>query len=529
MIEKIIYLTISIGYNVKEVKNMKYTFDAQSTTQPNDNYWQFCIGSCHAATALRESYRKQLTMLKRDIDFKYIRFHGLFDDDMCVIRKSLTGEYVYSFTLIDDIFDFLLSIGIKPFVEIGFMPECLASGNEHIFHYNANITPPKDDDMWTLLVEKFVTHLVERYGLAEVRQWFFEIWNEPNLGKETGFRGGRFWSGDMDDYYHLYTITVNAIKKVDNRLRVGGPATSNNALIPQMLHYCKTSGTPIDFVTTHHYPTDVVLGYGVEDSQNFITAFNNETRKDKLYDIIKEYITFQSDTWSKVDRGVLTDMAKRAKQESQGLPLYYTEWSSLAGLDSDGAFGASFILKTIQDNMGIVDGYSYWAFTDIFEEKGVPNCAFHGGFGLITIDGIKKAPYNAFLLLSKLGAERYVDIYSKGTVDVYCFKNSDNGTLQILAVNHQSLLHSVSVQQLDITVANADILDKADMIVLDNEHGNAVAEWQNMGCPQQLTQAQILHLMSASELTTQSIDIKDNQLTVKIEPQGAVLITMYQR
>lgn len=110
---------------------MQFTFDTTSETTRTDDYWKFCIGSCHAATALREDYRQMLKQCKQELGFKYLRFHGLFNDDMSVLRKSLTGEYIMSFSNIDNIFDFLLSIGMKPFVEIGFMPECKI-GRAHV-------------------------------------------------------------------------------------------------------------------------------------------------------------------------------------------------------------------------------------------------------------------------------------------------------------------------------------------------------------------------------------------------------------
>lgn len=508
---------------------MDFILDAQSKREAHSDYWNFCIGSCHAATALRESYREQLKTLQRDIGFRYIRFHGLFNDDMGVIRRSLFGDYVLSFTLIDDIFDFFLSIGIRPFVEIGFMPECLASGDERLFHYKANVTPPKDEEAWSMLVESFVKHLIDRYGRDEVRRWYFEIWNEPNLCKDSGFKGGRFWSGNIEDYFRLYTITANAVKSVDSRLRVGGPATSNNALIPEMLDYCERSGTPIDFVTTHHYPTDVVLGYGVEDSQNFITAFNKAESADETQKILREYVTFQSNIWEKVDRGVLTDMAKRAKSEARGLPLFYTEWGSLAGLESDGPFGASFIAKTVEDNMGLADGYSFWTFSDIFEEKGVPNCAFHGGFGLMTLDGIKKAPYNAFLLLSKLAKERYTDIFRERTVDVYAFCDDERGIVQLLAVNHQSLMHSSDDETVEFTIRNADLLSSADVLRVDENHGNPLKEWLACGSPQYLNRRELYALESASELIAETIDVKDGSFTLTIPRQGIALITLYRK
>lgn len=508
---------------------MKYILDAKSNTIPNSDYWNFCIGSCHASTALREDYRKQLKQVHNELGFRHVRFHGLFDDDMCVLRKSLLGDYVLSFVNIDSIFDFLLSIGMKPFIEVGFMPNCLRSGDEYLFHYKANVTPPSDEGTWSWLIDSFIRHIIDRYGRDEVRKWYFEIWNEPNLCKDSGFKGGRFWSGSKEDYFHLYTLTVNAIKTVDNQLRVGGPATSNNAWIPDMLDYCEKSGTPIDFVTTHHYPTDVVLGYGVEDSQNFVTAFNKAETKDELQKILGEYLVFQSGTWEKVDRGVLTDMTKRAASECKGLPLYYTEWSSLAGLDSDGAFGASFIAKTVEDNMGLVEGYSYWTFSDIVEEKGMPNCEFHGGFGLMTYDGVRKAPYNAFRILAKLGNKRYDNIYRNGTVDIYSFANETNNTLQIMAVNHHSLMHDISDQTITVHIDNAELLSTADVVRVDESHGNALKKWYELGNPQYVTEQQRLTLKAASELTRDSIEIKDNGFTLTVPAQGIALITVYKK
>ena len=151
------------------------------------HYWEECVGSCRAYTALREDYRKQLIKAHEELGFKYVRFHGLFNDDMSVCLEkpsydpAVPGEIIYNFVNIDNIFDFLLSIGMKPFVEIGFMPECLASGKETAFHYKGNITPPADYSKWNNLIRAFIEHLGERYGIEEIRSWFFEVWNEPNL------------------------------------------------------------------------------------------------------------------------------------------------------------------------------------------------------------------------------------------------------------------------------------------------------------------------------------------------------------
>ena len=194
-----------------------YQLDYLTTTKPLDHHWELCVGSCHAATALREDYRQQLRQASRDCGFQYVRFHGLLDDDMSVLkakggpmsRENDAGEYNLCFTNTDSVFDFLLSIGMRPFVELGFMPEALTSGKTMIFHYKGHTSPPDDYGKWRWLVEQLVSHCVERYGLGEVRQWFFEVWNEPILGGPGSPRG--FFGGTQADYFKLYEAAVRGV------------------------------------------------------------------------------------------------------------------------------------------------------------------------------------------------------------------------------------------------------------------------------------------------------------------------------
>lgn len=512
----------------------QFSLDIASPTRPLEKYWELCVGSCHATTALREDYRRQLTRCQRELGFRYLRFHGLFDDDMSVLRADeFTGEYILSFTNIDSIFDFLLSINMKPFIELGFMPDCLKSKNTTVFHYEGNTAPPADYDRWAWFIGEFVRHLLARYGRDEVRQWFFEVWNEPNLGDKESLLG--FWSGSQEDYFHLYRVTAQAVKALDASLRVGGPATSNNAWIPEMVRFCKTSGTPIDFISTHHYPTDVVLGYGVEDSQNFARPPEDRSDLAAMKKYKEEYSVFASHLWEKVDRGVVTEMTKKAAQEAQGLPVYYTEWNSLAGLPSDGPFGASFIAKTVLDGVGLVKGYSYWTFTDIFEEGGMPSAAFHGGFGLLTLQGVPKASYRAFELLHLLGEGLYEAKLAEGTVDVYAVRKEASNAVQLLTVNHHALQHpiereTVRVRLTGLPTAPAEGLPM-DILRVDDTHANALRCWEEMGRPEYVTRAQIAQLNAASELEREHtrLPAADGAAEVVLElpPMGIALATIY--
>ncbi len=201
---------------------MIFTCDLAGPARPLPHFWEHTIGSGHATLALRADWQAQMHRAHDELGFRHVRFHGILCDDVGTLIAE--GDTLfYSFFNADRIFDFLLSIGMKPFVELSFMPACLASGGQTVFHYGANVSPPKDYARWATLIRKLVAHWAERYGLAELRQWFFEVWNEPNLDA--------FGSGKQEDYFKLYRYTAEAIKSVDGALKVGGPATAANAWI----------------------------------------------------------------------------------------------------------------------------------------------------------------------------------------------------------------------------------------------------------------------------------------------------------
>ena len=513
----------------------QFQLDVNSAVKPLQKYWELCVGSCHGTTALREDYRKQLEQCQREIGFRYVRFHGLFDDDMSVLVQERFGNGVQlSFTNIDSVFDFLRSINMKPFIELGFMPDCLKSKNATVFHYKGNTAPPADHDKWSWFIRTFVRHLLDRYGRTEVRQWFFEVWNEPNLGGPDSPDG--FFAGSMEDYFKLYQVTAEAVKSEDRFLRVGGPATSNNAWIPEMVEFCRKNQAPIDFISTHHYPTDVVLGYGVEDSANFGRPTPEQMEDPEFRKTFREKMeAFQAHLWERVDRGVVTQMTRKAVQEADGLPVYYTEWNSLAGLPSDGPFGSSFIAKTVLDGVGLVNGYSYWTFSDIFEENGMPSAEFHGGFGLLTLHGVPKASYRAFQLLHMLGDSLYEQRLAEGTLDLYAIKHAAAGAIQLLAVNHHSLLHPIEEEEVQITLKGLKISEeavlKAQVERVDDTHANAIARWREQGSPEYVTKSQLEELKAASELERELLEIPVEQeeasVTLKIPAMGMALLTVY--
>ncbi|HBF38446.1 MAG TPA: beta-xylosidase, partial [Firmicutes bacterium] len=286
---------------------LTFTVDPDSPRGVLPHFWEKCVGSCHAYTALREDWRQQIAKVHREMGFQYVRFHGLFNDDMSVVTADeRTGELYYCFANMDSILDFLLKIGMKPFLELSFMPAALASSDVTCFHYKGNISPPKDYAQWAQFIRLFARHLVDRYGLGEVRNWYFEVWNEPNLNY--------FFAGTQADYFKLYEHTARSIKEVDVRLPVGGPATAINGWIPELIAYCKQNHVPLDFISTHHYPTDDPLWK------------NSDIRLEELFK------NLNPDSPDRYERGILQKMAVKARREAGNLPLYYTEWNSSAKL-----------------------------------------------------------------------------------------------------------------------------------------------------------------------------------------------------
>jgi len=467
------------------------------------HYWEESVGSCRAYTALREDYRKQLKKAHDELGFKYVRFHGLFNDDMSVCLRKMSfnpavpGEIVYNFANIDNIFDFLLSIDMKPFIEIGFMPECLASGHETVFHYKGNITPPADYNQWNDFISAFIEHLGERYGLDEIRTWFYEVWNEPNLV--------HFWAGTKEQYFELYENTARTIKAYDDQLRVGGPATSINAWITDMIEFCEKNEVPLDFVSTHHYPTDDPLWKKGSTDMS----------------VLKEL--FETGQLGKYERGIIQKMTSRARQEAGKYPLYYTEWNTSAMLNEaqhDENYAATMVAKILSDNDGLVDGYSFWTFSDIFEESGQLDGPFHGGFGLMNYYGIPKPVYRCFQLFSGAGKERYEVVSDSPDATVEAIALSLPTGIRVIAYNHNIPDAEIKDERIKISLPEGMNPSKLSIQRVDQDHCNPKQDWINMGSPKYLKADQIEQLLKASELKKEEL----NTLEVLVPAQGMCAI-----
>ena len=472
----------------------RFSCDFCGPAEAFPHFWEQVVGSDHAPIALRADWQEQLRRCHDELGFRSVRFHGLLCDDMGTLIEH-DDALLYSFYNIDKVFDFVLGIGMRPFVELGFMPRALASGDETVFRYAANVTPPKDYAQWAELIRRLIAHWVARYGYAEVRNWHFEVWNEPNLEA--------FWSGTQAEYFKLYKDTVAAIKGVDTALKVGGPATAKNAWITDFVEFCADQQIAFDFIITHHYPTDA-LGKESDDTETAL---------------------------AESPRSLLREQTRKAKDEAGAKPLFYTEWNSSSNPRDplhDEPYAAAFVVKTILEAKGLVEGYSFWTFTDIFAENYFPSVPFHGGFGLLNLQGIAKPIYRAFELLHRLGDELLTVEGNHATVDVWVVRST--GKLTVLVSNYERPRHPLRREHLQIALANAPRSDAVSIERIDDEHANAKALWLTMGSPEYPDATQLERLQKASALHSQPLASRyeDNTLFLEVElpPQGVAAITV---
>ncbi|AST58600.1 xylan 1,4-beta-xylosidase [Thermoanaerobacterium thermosaccharolyticum] len=423
--------------------------------------WRYCVGTGRLGLALQKEYIDTLKFVKENIDFKYIRGHGLLCDDVGIYREDVVGNDTrpfYNFTYIDRIFDSFLELGIRPFVEVGFMPKKLASGTQTVFYWEGNVTPPKDYDKWSNLAKAVVNHFISRYGIEEVLKWPFEIWNEPNL-KE-------FWKdADQKEYFKLYKVTAKAIKEVNENLQVGGPAICGGSdyWIEDFLNFCNEENVPVDFVSRHAY-----------------TSKQGEYTPHLIYQEImpSEYMLNEFKSVREIIRN----------SPFPNLPFHITEYNtSYSPLNPvhDTPFNAAYLARILSEGGDYVDSFSYWTFSDVFEEKDVPRSQFHGGFGLVALNKIPKPTFHMFKFFNAMGEEvLYRDNHMLIT-------RRDDGSIALIAWNEimEKTENPDKEYELEIPVGFKDVFIKKQMI--DEDHGNPWGTWIHMGRPRFPSKEQI--------------------------------------
>ncbi len=484
--------------------------DLAAPAGPMNRMHNFCVGAGRANEGLRADWQRQLRRAHEDCGFRYIRFHSLFGDDMGVYQVGRDGKSVYNWQYVDELFDFITGIGMKPFLELGFMPSAMASGPETIFWYRANVTPPRDYAEWEAFIAAFTRHITERYGADEVRTWYFEVWNEPNLtgfwmGNTQGKTYEEFLPTAQAEYYKLYAATARGVKSVDATYRVGGPATAGSGWIEETIDFCTKEKAPLDFVTTHEYAT--MSGY-LDETGNAGTVLSPD----------RDAIT----------RSVRAVRAKIDASPFAAAELHYTEWSaSYTPSDPihDSYHSAAFILDKMKNIGTSATSMSYWTFTDIFEEAGPRMTPFHGGFGMLNYQDLPKPSYYAYKFINQLGAtelknadaESFVCTDGQGGVQalVWDFTITHPGPSIINQEYYVKDLPAKDKGTVELKLAG---LKRGKYVLKATKVGyranDVQAAYRDLGSPAQLTRAQVATLREQSAGRPEIVE------TVKIGRDG---------
>lgn len=540
--KKIFFIVVTALWSVMQTLNAQI-IDVRVKTEPFTHYWSVGVGAGRANEGLRAGWLEHLQLVKKNCGFRYVRMHGLFHDDMFVYFRKPDGKVVYNWQYIDELYDRMLAIGVKPFVELGFFPKDMAAENSKTqMWWKGYVSVDRNNfGKWHDLIKAFTQHIVDRYGINEVLTWYFEVWNEPNL---TGTGG--FFHGTKSDYFRLYKEAVTAIKSIDERLEVGGPATSNfiadhrhdgeildhsqsrfytqeeinkqqwkGVWIEDFLHYCEKENLPVDFISTHPYPTDYAL--------------DPETGRGK--GAIRYVHSLKDDI-----QWLRQQLADSKYPEAE---IHLTEWST--GPNSrdrmhDILPPAAYIIKTNLDCIGLANSLMYWTFTDVFEEKGGGEEIFHGGFGMINFQGLVKPSFHAYRMLNQLGDEK---IYYKDPL--FISRSSKTGKLSAIAFNYpkeyeqtvpsmQNFTNymNASSKTLDIVLEGLNPNACFEIEVLDKMHGNVYDAYLNMGAPHSPNIREIEFLRQKAWDTVKEI-VKvdeDGRLILKrdIDPWSCILI-----
>ena len=509
------------------------TIDVNRRGEPFVHYWSEATCAGRANEGLRTSWVEQLALVKEHCGFRYLRMHGLFDDDMFVYFEKPDGSVVYNWQYVDEVYDRMLAVGVKPFVELSFFPKGIAADNTKMQMWYRNRVSIDTSRLgkWHDLVKAFTRHVVDRYGIDEVLTWYFEVWNEPNLNLSP--KAG-FFDGTKSDYFQLYKTSVEAIKSVDNRLRVGGPATSNfiadtrydgevydqaksrfysqelinkqqwkGSWIEDFLDFCEKENLPLDFLSTHPYPTDYALDPESGRSKDAVRYVHS----------LRDDIAWLQKTL--------------AASKYAGIEIHLTEWSTSPNsrdVTHDILPPAAYILKGNLDNIGKVSSLMYWTFTDIFEEKGGGERIFHGGFGMVNFQGLVKPSFHAYRMLNQLGDEKLY--YSE---PLFVSRSSSNGKVTALAFNYPqefedavpsaknfSNYMEASPKQVDFTLSGLTPGAAFVIETLDKWHGNVYDEYVAIGAPHSPSRADIAYLKQKAWGTKKE--------TLKVAPDGTLTL-----
>lgn len=451
-----------------------------------------------AKEILMKRIQEELIILQKEIGFRYVKFHGILDDSMLLYNEDKEGNPYLTFTYVNDVIDFLLSIGLKPLIQFSFMPRLIAKDPEKtIFYSSSIISEPKDYKKWEYLITNLTRHFIERYGLSEVRTWFFSFWNIPYKAYLFSFENSQIT-------YDLYRITRACVKNCDEKLAFGNPSYTSTDFgdteFHNFLNYCMENDCYPDFYNLHCYP------FMISEQENLSSLADSENPLMERT-IISEDPNYMAHS---------LDLFKKSTANYPKLPIYVTEWASTSSHRdwlNDTCYRSAYIVKNILENYDSVESFGNWCLSDTLEELPLSNEVFHGELGLFTTNGIKKPAYYAYLFLNKL----YDYFIASG--DGYFVTTDQRGNYSILLYNYipissvyaQGMLFDVtflerykafvdpSPLKLNLTLSQMEDgrYHMTEQFV-NRDYGSAFDEWVRMGAVPLTTEEEVTILKGRS-------------------------------
>ena len=459
-------------------------------TDPGEAFrhtWEGVLNIDQFRWLVRADVQEQLALAHQELGGRHVRAVGMYDDEMRVFCPSPGAFMGYeppeprtNWQMVDSVMDALLDRGLNPMFTTTFVPSALASGPLTVFSTKAHTSPPKDLHAWARLVQESVTHAVDRYALAVVRQWYFEVWNEPNLQ-------GWFWGGDRDQFFQLWRATYDAIKAVDADFRVGGPSCARAEWIDELLEFGQRHGCSPDYVIGHIYNNDSSGDAALAPFAGAQLAENN-TSPDAAINAIRS-------------------VRERLNRHGYRGEIHWNEWGrSFHGVDRrrETPAEAAFIVRLLAETSQQADAFAYWCLSDIYDQVGYGREAFHGGYGLLNLQGLRKPAYHAFTMLSRLGTRR---IFVEGDgVDSFCHAiatapQQGKAHLLIYGYEHEDSATTCSV---DVEVDLPPQTRGVQLYRIDSGENNVVADWRALGSPAYLSRAQTAELAARNTLQASS-------------------------
>ena len=471
------------------------TIDASKQTAGNPHFWSSTVGTGTAALTLRSDLESHYKIGNREAGFQRVRGHGVLSDAMGIYKSA--GSY--SWTNFDKYLTAIQQAGMRPIMEMDFMPTALAlSGSDKDIYKSA--TDYKN------FIAAVAQHCVDKFGMDDVSQWYWEIWNEPDYaGFWNGSNSSEATSAKMTEYYQLYDNAVAAITSVIPNALVGGPATTNPSPVAGFMQHCKTAGTRVSFASSHVYPGGTASGTSA-DANGLVS--DNATR--------------------------LSGITGAGYSTSQVMS-FNTEWNSSysgqgggtgdAVTSMDNHWNVGFILKAAKllsdKNSGStppLSVFSYWVLSDVFDESSGPSGSYILGknsghlpfgqvFGLMTAQGIRKAAFNAFKLLNYTGPVRLMSGGGTGSdgVDAMATMSQAGDSIQILVYDYFAKLNTSGTDMVTINLSNipSALAGKQVFVtqfVVDETHSNPYNVWEGQSKPGDPTEAQLQALRAAQHL-----------------------------